>query len=234
MKTNKPWEWWMWLLVGVVGLVLCVGATTCAMTVAYGQPARQTVHGFITWRTNVVPITEDDTLTLARMVVGSQTAGAVEAGQTGHSDAASCRLWTATNRFVLQRDAGIHWRGVGEAARAYSTALAPQWSATGWCARPEFASRRLCEPRRLARRARISNLSWDTIGTRYGDLRGYIQTFSRGDVPPPTGCDRTVHTDGLDRHVTVPGRVRAGSNWAWPDRRSRAWPDHYITIRPAE
>lgn len=220
-----------WLAVAL-GIAACTGAALDACGAAAQQPDAR-VHGIITWRHHRSPIGESDLLTLARMVVGSQTAGASEAGRTGRSDAASCRLWTATNRFVLQRDAGIAWRSVGEAARAYSTALAPRWSATGWCAQPEHASRPLCDPHRLARRARISTLSWATIGEQHGDLRGYLRRWARGDVPPPAGCDRTVHTDGLSRRVTVPGRVRAGSNWAWPDRRSRAWPDGYVRIVPA-
>lgn len=238
MKKDKTtWEWWMWLLIGVIGLILCVGGTTCAMTIAYGQPARQTVHGILlSEHAGPSYITESDTLVLARMVIGSQTAGARQAGNTHHSDAAACRLWTAANMFTLQRENGIRWRSIGEAAGAYSTALAPRWRADGDCALPAFSALPICEPRRLARRARISSMSWETIATRFADLRGYIQRWAQGDVPPPAGCHRTVHTDGLWRRVTVEGVVQYGSNRFWPRpgrRGSMGWlPGHVRFVPP--
>lgn len=175
--------------------------------------------GMLLWGANGRIVLDDqDAIWAARMVIGSQTAGARQAGCTGTSAAAAARLWTAANRHALLSSRGHRFTHFRDSFRAYSTAIAPQWSRAGWCAPGARAfGTIMCSEQRLRRRAAMSSMSWSSIATRYCDLRGYIERFFDGEIPVPPGIEVAAHTDCVGCSRAPRGAVLIGSNWWAPD-----------------
>lgn len=179
------------------------------------------------------PLVQADLLPYARILWGSQTAGAIEAGRTGHSDAAAARLAVCVNRMALQESNGIRWRLASDACTSYSTATSPRWAADGPACRAggTHFGLPLCGPQRLARRARVANLGWSFFDARAPGLRGYIERWARGEVTFPAGTEYAVHTDQRSRRVTPDLHpVYYGSNVAWR-RRIRGSVDPVLPVR---
>lgn len=196
------------------------------------------ILGLIIWAcssghcTQSKPIVEADLLPFARVVWGSQTAGAIEAGRTGRSDAAAARLAVCVNRMALQTSNGIRWRLASDACTAYSTATSPRWAADGPACGPggTHLGRPLCDPRRLRRRSRVANLSWSFFDRHAPGLRAYLVRWAQGDVPFPPGTEYAVHTDQRIRHVSADLHPRVfGSNVVW--RRRLRGPDPVLPVR---
>ena len=149
------------------------------------------VRGWLVWQDHRVAILESDLLWAARMLAGSQTASAREAGNspTGFSIGAWCRLRAAGNRHLALEEV---WRRQGrsrrfdsfsDSFREYSTATSSRWAPNGPACGPggSFVGQPMCDPRRLARRAGVRGLTWERIADRFGDLHGALQTWARGD-----------------------------------------------------
>lgn len=220
--------WWLALALGVAAIV-GVALDSCGAA----AQTRETVHGVLTWGDGQGPrrveIRESDLLWAARMLVGSQQGGAVAGGNV----ATDARLWAAAQRHALQCDRDLRsgrpcrWRRFSDSFRAYSTAVAVQWSARGWCAPGGLhAGTRMCAPERLRRRAWVSSLTWPSIATCCQDLRGYLRAWARGERPNPVA--RACHTD---QAVSAPVRATVvGSNGYWCERESCAWPAGYVRL----
>lgn len=220
--------WWLGVAVGVAAIV-GVALDSCGAT---AQP-RDPVVGVLSWGDGVEPrrveITETDLLWAARMLLGSQQGGAVAGGNV----ATDARLWAAAQRHALQCDRDLRagrpcrWRRFSDSFRAYSTAIAPQWSPRGWCAPGGLhAGTAMCSPARLRRRAWVVSRTWRDIATCCRDLRGYLRAWARGERANPV--ERACHTD---QSVSAPERaVVVGSNGYWCERESCRWPAGYVRI----
>lgn len=237
--------WWLGLAVGVaavVGVALdACGATAQgrvsapANQVPVSAPANQVPGGVLSWGDGAGPrrveITERDLLWAARMLLGSQQGGAVAGGNV----ATDARLWAAAQRHALQCDRDLRagrpcrWRRFSDSFRAYSTAIAPQWSARGWCAPGGLhAGTSMCSPARLRRRAWVVSRTWRDIAACCRDLRGYLRAWARGGrANPVPGACHTDQAGGLVDGVVV------GSNAYRCDRESCRWPAGYVRLTSA-
>ena len=219
--------WWLGVAVGVAAVV-GVALDACGAT---AQP-RDPVVGVLSWGDGVEPrrvaITETDLLWAARMLLGSQQGGAVAGGNV----ATDARLWAAAQRHALQCDRDLRagrpcrWRRFSDSFRAYSTAIAPQWSSRGWCAVGGLhAGTAMCSPARLRRRAWVVSRTWRDIATCCRDLRGYLRAWARGErANPVPGACHTDQAGGLVDGVVV------GSNAYRCDRESCRWPAGHVRV----
>lgn len=221
----------------VLGVMLAIGlGLACLVGVALdscGVTAQtETIHGYLVWGDGAAPrrvaITETDLLWAARMLVGSQQGGAVAGGNV----ATDARLWAAAQRHALQCDRDLRagrvcrWRRFSDSFRAYSTALAPQWTTRGWCAPGGLhAGTPMCSAQRLRRRAWVASRTWEQIADCCADLRGYLQTWARGERPNPV--ERACHTDQIGGLVSG---VIVGSNAYRCDRESCRWSAGYVRL----
>ncbi|MCC6649050.1 MAG: hypothetical protein IT374_26215 [Polyangiaceae bacterium] len=225
--------WWLALALGVAAIV-GVALDSCG---AVAQ-TRETVHGVLTWGDGQGPrrveIRESDLLWLARALVGSQTAAAHAAGHSpsGFAVGAWCRLRAAANRHAAMSEVDARSGRaprLGDSLREYSTATSSRWRPGGPACGPggTHVGSPMCGARRLARRAEIRSLSWSSIAGRFGDLRGALRSWPRGDHEDDARAALSprdyaivasaTHTDQLARRVRLPNAA-CGSNRYWIGR----------------
>lgn len=194
------------------------------------------------------PITAGDVLQLARVAYASQTSSVISIGtgrpRPGASDAVAARLTVCVNRRVLQiRNGTRAYRSVGASCADYGTQTSSAWARGGPRCAPgsPFAHLARCSERALAARDGMRVLQWATLRARAPHFRSWIESWARGEIPPPPGTERAVHTTmcpivSRQRRCTggaerFPGVVFYGSNGLWPTptqgrrRGSATWRD---------
>lgn len=193
-----------------LGLAALVGVAldSCHVAAADVPP-----HGVVEWSCSTGtcrdPITDAALLRLSRVSYGSQRTGTIRGGD----DSTAARLWVCVNRHVLQRRNGLRrYATVADSCSEYST----------------LTSRR-------HGRDSIRTIGWPFLARRAPAFRAWAIRWARGEIPPPPGVERAVHTTSCPmvngaRRCTggaerFPGVAFYGSNGAWAVPRSRAWSD---------
>lgn len=201
------------------------------MTVVLASP------GSITWQRGSIPLSHDDLLWGARMLIGESTTAA----RARDAEAAAI-LWTMAQRLARRFDSGnrslgtftemIRGRSVDQPG--YSQPIAIQWSRSGWCAPGGArATDPGCSEDRIRRREAISSMSWSQIEARAPGLQKFLYDWAAGRIANPV--PRAVHFAvwGSERGTTIPIQVapRAHpSNWFGADDISARWPENYVRM----
>lgn len=222
----------------VFGVLLSIGIGAAALAgVALdrcdARASAPAALGYITWPGGSQAITESDLLPYARVLLGSQWSSARD--PAGPTAGAAMRLAVCRNRHALLVRNGHRFARASDSCAAYSTATSPTWAPNGpRCgAGGSRIGHPMCSPHALARRSRISSLSWGDVARIAPALSEYVRRWARGEIPAPPGTERCVHTGGCvlrnGRSSCAagrrPGAVFAGSNVCWPTRQSAAWSD---------
>lgn len=123
----------------------------------------------------VYHLTQDDLLWLGRAIVG-------EAGDNPSRRSAAAIAWALAQNFALipsSRGGVPRFSTFTGLVRAYCQPVNPSWSVAGDGKCLEIPS--ACTPAHIARRARISSLSWNQLGA----VQGYVQDFAAGRLENP-------------------------------------------------
>ena len=150
---------------------LLSGAGLAAVVGTYLLVKRYAVVGAVEFQGVQYPLTEEDKLWMARMVVG-------ETGNSPSQEDGAAVLWSVVTRWRTK--AAFSDISLIQLMKAFSQPINPIWASLNGSGCQRSPSR--CTPAHLARRARITNMPWSSIPQVVRDL---VESFAQGRVSNP-------------------------------------------------